>query len=403
MTKQGWEKLLTDVPMYGKANPYRIPAYSEMMPAPLIGWRPYGTNHPAPCSPDNPYAWLVSEREQAFELGPGLQLIAGQVLAALERLDREQPAQGINREKLQGNIYWPKELAGLPGAIPHERYVTFMPLALSKTQDDKGRVRWTFFGGSEQGPDRAFWKSFYHAPGRERRPEYAVDFIRRLLRGAYGEKPEQLTDLRRAGFRILPGSGETVCKLWRQDPLPSWTAPFLLGEGESLKGVKYLLTFRPFGVVAESRAKGLSGGQASSSAFSGQPDLLGCAAFSEDCSPNSRWPCRSPCSTCVTVMRRRAGCASCSRAGCTNLVPAARAGERCGTSCATPTGAPIAGNGWSAFEDDLAVVGDEVRLAHVSVQLRPGCCRALRQADGAELPDLDRAVRNAPGRAARRP
>jgi hypothetical protein len=206
MTKQGWEKLLTDVPGYGKANPYRIPAYSEMMPAPLIGWRPYGTNHPAPRSPDNPHAWLVSEREQAFELGPGLQHVAGQVLAALERLDREQPAQGINREKLNGNSYWPKELAGLPGAIPHERYVTFMPLALSKTQDDKGRVRWTFFGGSEQGPDRAFWKSFYHAPGRERRPEYAVDFIRRLLRSAYGEKPERLTDLRRAGFRILPGS-----------------------------------------------------------------------------------------------------------------------------------------------------------------------------------------------------
>ena len=255
MTSQGWEKLLTDVPRYAKANPYRILAYSEMMPAPPIGWRPYGTNHPAPRLPDNPHAWLVSEREQAFELGPGLQHIAGQVLAALERLDREQPAQGINREKLHGNIYWPKELAGLPGAIPHERYVTFMPLALSKTQDDKGRVRWTFFGGSEQGPDRAFWKSFYLAPGRERRPEYAVDFIRRLLRSAYGEKPQQLTDLRRAGFRILPGSGESVCQEWRQDPLPSWTAPFLFREGDPVKGVKYLLTFRPFGSLPQALRK----------------------------------------------------------------------------------------------------------------------------------------------------
>jgi hypothetical protein len=135
----------------------------------------------------------------------------------------------------------------LPGAIPHERYVTFMPLAFSRTQDDKGRVRWTFFGSSEQGPDRAFWKSFYSAPGQEKRPEHAVDFVRRLLRAAYGEKPEQLTDLRRTGFRVLPGSGEEICEFWRQDPLPSWTAPFLLGEREPLKGVKYLLTFRPFG------------------------------------------------------------------------------------------------------------------------------------------------------------
>ena len=103
--------------------------------------------------------------------------------------------------------YWPKELAELPGAIPHERYVTLLPLALSKAQDDKGRVRWMFYGGSEQGPDRAFWKSFYYAPGQERRPEYAVDFIRRLLHSAYGEKLERLTDLRRSRFPHPAGFG----------------------------------------------------------------------------------------------------------------------------------------------------------------------------------------------------
>jgi hypothetical protein len=167
MAEQGWDKLLTDVPRYGKRNPFRIMAYSEMMPSPWIGWRPYGEDHPIPRNPEDPFTWLVNEREQAIELGPGLQLIARQVLPALERLDREQPAQGINRAKLDGNAYWPKELAELPGAIPHERYVTFLPLALSKAQDDKGRVRWMFYGGSEQGPDRAFWKSFYHAPGIE--------------------------------------------------------------------------------------------------------------------------------------------------------------------------------------------------------------------------------------------
>ncbi len=130
-----------------------------------------------------------------------------------------------------------------------------MPLAFSKTQDDKGRVRWTFFGGSEQGPDRAFWKSFYSAPGRERRPEHAVDFVRRLLQDAYGETPERLTDLRQAGFRILPGSGESACRLWRQGPLPSWTAPFLFREGERLSGVNYLLTFRPFGSLPKAVRK----------------------------------------------------------------------------------------------------------------------------------------------------
>ena len=207
MPDKGWERLLTDVPKYGRAERFQIMAYSEMMPPPLIGWRPYGANHPVPRSLENPFTWLVNEREQVFELGPGLQLIARKVLPALEHLDREQPAQGITLAKIDGNCYWPKELAELPGAIPRERYVTIMPLALSRTQDDKGRVRWTFFGGSEQGPDRAFWKSFYTRPGQEKPSEYAVDFIRRLLQAAYREKHERLTDLRRAGFRILPGSG----------------------------------------------------------------------------------------------------------------------------------------------------------------------------------------------------
>ncbi len=65
MTMQGWEKLLADVPRYGKADRYRIMAYSEMMPSPWIGWRPYGKDHPAPRNPEDPFAWLVNERAQA--------------------------------------------------------------------------------------------------------------------------------------------------------------------------------------------------------------------------------------------------------------------------------------------------------------------------------------------------
>ncbi|MCX5844165.1 MAG: hypothetical protein NT022_10545, partial [Deltaproteobacteria bacterium] len=93
MAVQGWDTLLTDVPRYGKGDQFRIMAYSEMMPSPWIGWRPYGKDHPIPRNPEDPFTWLVNEREQIMELGPGLQLIARQVLPALERLDREQPSQ----------------------------------------------------------------------------------------------------------------------------------------------------------------------------------------------------------------------------------------------------------------------------------------------------------------------
>ena len=370
MPDQGWERLLSDVPRYGRAERFQIMAYSEMMPPPLIGWRPYGTNHPVPRSLEDPFTWLVNEREQAMELGPGLQLIVRQVLPALEHLDREQPAQGINRAKLEGNAYWPKELAELPGAIPHERYVTFLPLALSKAQDDKGRVRWMFYGGSEQGPDRAFWKSFYHAPGRERSPEYAVDFVRRLLRSAYGEKPERLTDLRHAGFRILPGSGESICKSWQQDPLPSWTEPFLLGERESLRGVKYVLTFRPFGTLPRAIRRAYLAGSLHLLPFPGSLIFWGAPPFLK---MQSEFPLAAQIPLLNVCARHEA-----------------------------PRGLRILQSGWlnepradrpepekmrdklfntyrrthrweriEQFQDELAVAGDEVRLAHVLFSTAP--------------------------------
>jgi hypothetical protein len=279
MAKQGKERLFADLPDYRGPGRFPIAAYSEFMPPPRVGWRPYDAAPPEQSDSDNPFAWQVSEREEAFELQPGLQLIARQVLSALMRLDREQPAQGISREKMQGNRYWPPELAELPGAVPHERYVTFMPLAFSLTKDDKGRVRWTLFGNSEQGPDRAFWKSFYRAPGCERPSEYAVDFIRRLLHAAYGETPERLADLRRAGFRILPGSGEAVCEAWRQDPLPSWTKPFLLAAREPIDEVKYLLTFRPFGSLPPAVRKAYLVGSLHLLPFPGSLIFWGCPPY----------------------------------------------------------------------------------------------------------------------------
>ncbi|MGZ7042410.1 MAG: M28 family peptidase, partial [Thermoanaerobaculia bacterium] len=62
------------------------------------------------------------------------------------------------------------------GAPKHERYVIAMPLALSRTQDDKGRVRWTLFGASERplaDPGKKFWQ--------------------RLAREVYGDAPYEIT------------------------------------------------------------------------------------------------------------------------------------------------------------------------------------------------------------------
>ena len=173
----GWDKLLQGYPWFSGKGQYPIPAYSEFMPPPRFGRSPYGEIDTSHFIPDDPFGWY----------GKPAYNIAGQ--------------KGRN---LTNNPYWPPELEARAGKLPHEQYVVFLPIALSKTQDDKGRVRWTFFGGSEQGPERAFWKSFYAAPQQEVQPQEALSFLCRLLSSVYHENCPDVSSLKRIGFRFLP-------------------------------------------------------------------------------------------------------------------------------------------------------------------------------------------------------
>ena len=140
------------------------------MPPPRLGRKPYGAAEVLPFSDADPFGWAVTEMEEEYELGPGLEHLAGEIVGALKNLGEGKPEFRIPGHKgrnLADNPYCPPELLAHAGRLGRERYVVFLPLALSRTQDDKGRVRWTFFGSSEQGPERAFWKGFYSAPGRE--------------------------------------------------------------------------------------------------------------------------------------------------------------------------------------------------------------------------------------------
>lgn len=251
MAREGWQRLLAGAGRSFEPGSFRIAAYSEFMPPPRIAWKPHGGTEPTPFADDDPFGWQITEYEEAVELRPGLAHVARQIVGAMTHIGHGRPVQGISEAKLEGNPYWPAELAERAGKLRHEHFVVLLPLALSRTQDDKGRVRWTLFGSSEQGPQRAFWRSFYSAPNRELSTDYALEFVRRLLRAAYGETVERLADLSRAGFRILPTDGRGSPGYWGEDPLPSWTAPYLWRRGESVEHVKYLLTFRPFGQLPE--------------------------------------------------------------------------------------------------------------------------------------------------------
>jgi hypothetical protein len=260
MPAAGWHRLIPDEPCFRGEGRFRIDAYSEYMPGPWLGWKPYG-GHPIDSqflAADDPCGWKVSEFQEAIELQPGLLQIGKQIMHKLARLLDGNAQTGLPKLDLASNPFWPGELAA-ETKLTHERCVLLLPLALSRTQDDKGRVRWTLFGNSEQGPGKAFWKSFYSAPRKEIAADLGIAFFCRLLLAVYGEKLESAGELFRAGFRILPDDKPNF-PFWNEGPLPSWTGRFVMSDRQSAAKVKYLLTFRPFSRLPDAvRSAYLSG------------------------------------------------------------------------------------------------------------------------------------------------
>lgn len=268
MGHAGWHELIPSENPFQSPGAFRIDAYSEYLPPPRVGWKPYG---PVPLNrqqfaPDDPYGWKVHEFDETLELQPGLHQIARQLLTRLKRLQDGDPATGLPRHVAENNWYYPPELACAD--LRNDPCVLLLPLSLSRTQDDKGRVRWTLFGNSEQGPSKAFWKSFFTAPGVEAPPEFGIGFFCRLLNSVYGLNVQGADGLRQAGFRILP-EDKPAFPFWSDGELPSFTKPFLLRKNDSGEAVKYLVTFRPFGRLPKWVRDGYLGGRVAILPFPG--------------------------------------------------------------------------------------------------------------------------------------
>jgi hypothetical protein len=248
----GWKKLVQGYPWFTGKGQFPIPAYSEFMPPPRFGRSPYGEIDPLHFSSDDPFGWYISEIEEELELQPGLSILANQILKQITELGQGKPAYNIAGQmgrNLINNPYWPPELATQAGKLPHEQFIVFLPLALSKTQDDKGRIRWTFFGSSEQGPERAFWQSFYSAPAQEIPSQKSLSFLARLFSLVYHENCPDISALRNIGFRFLPTQLNSAFPYWSDMPLPASIKPFILDENAPMDDIRYLLTFRPFSLL----------------------------------------------------------------------------------------------------------------------------------------------------------
>src|SRR5262245_19097950 len=68
MAYAGWSSLIPSKSGFQGPGAFRIDAYSEYMPPPRVGWKPYG---PVPVTPyvfqpDDPFGWQVHEFDEAL-------------------------------------------------------------------------------------------------------------------------------------------------------------------------------------------------------------------------------------------------------------------------------------------------------------------------------------------------
>ena len=269
----------------------------------------------------------------------------------------------------------------------------------------RAALRWTLFGGSEQGPARALLERFLHRPGREVAAEQALEFIRRLLARVYGEPAENLADLRRAGFRILPQEDECWPLASGRGRLAVLDRALPVERGRAR--ARRSNTCSPFGPSAccRPRPAGLPGGRAAPAALSRQPGVLGgagaiyrlqarTAAGHADSAAAPAGAARGP------VRHPRAAVGLAARAATRRRTRRRPHGPVRNTYKRTHRWARV-----HRDEDELAVADQRRQAGPRPVQHRARRPGPLRQADGPQRPDLDAglspAARRAQGRAER--
>ena len=224
----GWRRIEDEARQAIRASRHHpLPAYSELMPPPYLRPKPYELWWPGAARPDEA-VFDVSEYQQADELEPGLAHVAGHLLGELSKLVAGRACE-LSRALLTDNAAWPAQLsdAAHAGRLASAPLVIFFPLALSRTQDDKGNVPWTLFGASHEGASRPFWRSF--AP-------HEAERFANLCAWATGDASS------------APGA---VRVLGTQEDLPDFARVLALADGSALDGVQTLLTFRPFATLPE--------------------------------------------------------------------------------------------------------------------------------------------------------
>ena len=247
--RPGWSALTGDDP-YRADGSFPIAAYSELMPGPFVGKKPSGADDPWTRPPEDEHGWRIGAYQEAEQLRPGLADVAHAVAATIRRLQRGHRA--LSRDAIIDNPYLPPELLLAGPLLAARPLAGLLAVSLSRTQDDKGRVRWTLFGASEQGPAAACWASFLDGPGQWMPAMSGGDRLRAALSAFLRDDQARAGDdpiaaLHAAGVRVLPIGAVPEHPAWAHEPLPPWLAPLVIDDDpRGLHGARVVVTFRAF-------------------------------------------------------------------------------------------------------------------------------------------------------------
>ncbi len=250
----GWRRLVDGYPWFDGAGRHPIPAYSEFMPAPRVGVNLFGEVDAALFDADDPYGWRVSEVEEAHEIGPGFRSIANQVMSHLLTFTANPAAvsiAGMHGRNLTGNRI------GRPiSPLVRRNSRIGATCCCWRCRCRRRRTIAVACGGrssvpASRGRRRRSGKASTRRRGQEVPQRESLAVISRLLLDAFGVATRDSEELHKAGFRVLPSQPDEHRPHWAADALPRWTQRFLLSEQSPLTGVRYVLTFKPFGALPE--------------------------------------------------------------------------------------------------------------------------------------------------------
>jgi hypothetical protein len=91
----GWKKLLEGYPWFAGEGKFPISAYSEFMPPPRLGKRPYSETDISLFREEDPWGWYISEVEEEYELRLGMADLVRQIEDQVVELGQGGPAHNI--------------------------------------------------------------------------------------------------------------------------------------------------------------------------------------------------------------------------------------------------------------------------------------------------------------------